>query len=399
MEISQEAGRGAGTVPVPPLPLRHEITLAHPADFAGWRRAARRLLAAGVQPGAVSWRVDEDQPSLFEPEAAAEVDSPCRVPRHLVRLAEQAALHADPERFALLYRLLWRVTHGERAVLLRTGDRDVARAEAMAAAVRRAAHKLRTLVRFREVATAEGPHLVAWFEPEHHVLERTAPHFAARFPGRRWSVVTPTRSAHGDGERVLFGPGGHRRDAPAPGAPHAAWQAFAEKLRRQAGWPEPASSPRGEVVPLARPAAPMATARVLLVSAWPEAEQPEAQRRLLARALADAGLRGEDLHRSHALEGSRWRPRRRRLDPERARLRPDLVVALGRDAAEALLERPVSLPLERGRILPLEDGSRLLVTAEPAAILALPDPTAQGREYRRLVADLLLAVPYQRRAA
>jgi DNA polymerase len=59
----------------------------------------------------------------------------------------------------------------------------------------------------------------------------------------------------------------------------------------------------------------------------------------------------------------------------------------------------VSLALERGRIMPLEDGSRLLVTAHPATILALADATAQGREYRRLVTDLLLAVPYLRRAA
>jgi uracil-DNA glycosylase family 4 len=90
---------------------------------------------------------------------------------------------------------------------------------------------------------------------------------------------------------------------------------------------------------------------------------------------------------------------RRWLELERALVRPQLVVALGAVAAEALLERPVSLALERGRIMPLEDGSRLLVTAHPATILALADATAQGREYRRLVTDLLLAVPYLRRAA
>jgi DNA polymerase len=87
------------------------------------------------------------------------------------------------------------------------------------------------------------------------------------------------------------------------------------------------------------------------------------------------------------------------LDRERVLVRPHLIVALGAVAAAALLERPVSLPLERGRILPLEDGSRLLVTEHPSTILRLADRTAQGREYRRLVADLLLAVPYLRRAA
>lgn len=383
------------------VPLAHEITLGHQADFPGWRRAARRLLAAEVPPEAVSWRVDEAQPSLFEPESVGHETSPCRVPRHLIRLAEQAALHADPDRFALLYRLLWRVTHGERTILRRTGDRDVARVEAMAAAVRRAAHKLRTLARFREVPSEHGPRLIAWFEPEHHVLDHVAPSFAARFAGQVWSIVTPLRSAHSDGRTIRFGPGVHRRDAPRPGAADVAWQSFEQRMRRrrQADAEPPGhGAPRGEVVPLPS-AAPSKRTRMLLVTGRAEALQPEPWRRLVTQALVDAGLRTDELQWTHALEGSRRRPRPRRLDLERARLRPDLVLALGPAAAEALLERPVSLALERGRLLPLDDGSRLLVTAEPAAILALPDATAQGREYRRLVADLLLAVPYQRRAA
>ena len=100
-----------------------EVALDHAADVAGWRVAARRLLAAGIAPERVLWSVGARQPGLFERPLPPLPDDPpaCRVPRHLVRLVEQAALHADPERFALLYRLLWRVTHGERAILLRHG--------------------------------------------------------------------------------------------------------------------------------------------------------------------------------------------------------------------------------------------------------------------------------------
>jgi DNA polymerase len=153
----------------------------------------------------------------------------------------------------------------------------------------------------------------------------------------------------------------------------------------------------------------------MLVGEQPvEPESPAA--RLLARALADAGLDQAALYRTSAVKHAKRRrcqgrslpvaPEpdeiaacRRWLDLERALVRPQLIVALGTVAAGALLERPVALGLERGRIMPLEDGSRLLVTAPPAAIVAIPDPTAQGREYRRLVSDLLLAVPYLRRAA
>lgn len=79
--------------------------------------------------------------------------------------------------------------------------------------------------------------------------------------------------------------------------------------------------------------------------------------------------------------------------------RPGLIVALGAAAAETVLRRRIFLPLERGRIMALAEGGRLLVTADPVTIAALPDAMAQGREFRRLVADLLLAVPYQRRIA
>ncbi|HEX6011153.1 MAG TPA: UdgX family uracil-DNA binding protein, partial [Geminicoccaceae bacterium] len=138
--------------------------------------------------------------------------------------------------------------------------------------------------------------------------------------------------------------------------------------------------------------------------------------KLLDRALGDAGLDRGGLYVTHAVKHFKFARRdgqrvplrlepaeiaacRPWLDRERVLVRPHLIVALGAVAAAALLERPVSLPLERGRILPLEDGSRLLVTEHPSTILRLADRTAQGREYRRLVADLLLAVPYLRRAA
>ena len=70
-----------------------------------------------------------------------------------------------------------------------------------------------------------------------------------------------------------------------------------------------------------------------------------------------------------------------------------------RGTGETRNSRPVSLNLERGRLRPLPDGGRILVTEHPTAILRLSDPVARGREYRRLVNDLLMAVPHRRLAA
>jgi hypothetical protein len=41
----------------------------------------------------------------------------------------------------------------------------------------------------------------------------------------------------------------------------------------------------------------------------------------------------------------------------------------------------------------------VLLTEHPSAILRLSDPLARGREYRRLVNDLMMAVPCRRLAA
>ena len=119
----------------------------------------------------------------------------------------------------------------------------------------------------------------------------------------------------------------------------------------------------------------------------------EAAARLLERALADSGLAPHDPVEhatAPAFPGAHWR---------RKGASARLVVALGTDVAAALLGRPVSLALERGRVRALPDGGRLLVTEHPRMILRLADRVAQGREYRRLVNDLMLAMPHRPLAA
>ena len=89
----------------------------------------------------------------------------------------------------------------------------------MAQAVRRDMHKMKAFVRFRTIAGTDdepGPLHVAWFEPEHHIVEATAPFFARRFTQMRWAILTPERSVRWDGER--FGSARARRRDQAPPA-------------------------------------------------------------------------------------------------------------------------------------------------------------------------------------
>jgi len=209
--------------------------LPGPADLGAWRSAARGLLGAGVPPEQAEWRVVGDTPGLFAvaPEAGGThhvslpaARSPFHVPRAFMALAEVAIRHRDAERFALLYRLLWRLTHGEPALMQVATDADVARLEAMAKAVRRDAHKMHAFLRFRQVETEAGTRHVAWFEPEHHIEEAEAGFFVRRFAALRWTIVTPRRSVHWDGQELSFGPGGRRQDVPPDDAVEPLWRAY-----------------------------------------------------------------------------------------------------------------------------------------------------------------------------
>lgn len=202
--------------------------------LAGWRQAARALLAAGAPPQDVLWSAEGEAPLLDGLDAApagasagAEVPQ-ARVPRALLERVEAAACFRDPERWALFYRLVWRVTHGERHLLLVASDPDVHRLLRMEKAVRREIHKMHAFVRFRAVGGEGGgePCYVAWFEPEHAVVERATPFFARRFAAMRWSILTPERCAHWDGEALVFTPGLPRSAAPDADALEELWRTY-----------------------------------------------------------------------------------------------------------------------------------------------------------------------------
>lgn len=190
-------------------------------DFDSWRDAARDLLARGVAPDDVEWS-DPRQPSLqgvadevdavgsrapdddAEATKAPRVAAAARVPRELIALLRHVAQHRDPVRWALMYRLLWRVRAYGRAALDAAADPDLRRAVELAKAVRRDIHKMHAYVRFREIGAAPGqpPRYVAWFEPDHLTLREGARFFARRFGNLRWMIVTPDGAARWEGGRL-----------------------------------------------------------------------------------------------------------------------------------------------------------------------------------------------------
>jgi uracil-DNA glycosylase len=213
--------------------LRYVITVPEPDDFEFWRDQARVLVQCGVEPETLSWIEPGGSGDLFadgieQPPSAPPHARPVRANRQFIALARNAVLHSDPDRFALLYRLLWRLQSNPR-LLEDKADPEVRRAEDLAKAVRRDSHKMHAFVRFRVVESDEpeaDEHYVAWFEPDHHIVRANAGFFMRRFANMKWSILTPRGALHWDGRTMCEGPPAQRSDAPSGDPTEDLWRKY-----------------------------------------------------------------------------------------------------------------------------------------------------------------------------
>ncbi len=416
----------------------HAAVLAHEVDWGGWRSAARTLVLDGAPPDAVTWSVGAPGPDL------PPRDGTFHVPRALVDLAQTVIQAREPARFALLYRLLWRVHAGEHALLDQATDPDVQQALHLAQAVRRDTHAMREGLQFRAVAEPGGARYVAWYEPAHYILEANAAFFAAHYAGMVWSILTPYRCAHWDGAAASFTAGVPRAEVSGEDALEAYWRAHFSVFFNPA-WPGAAPGPprhywRNLPAPAAPADSPLAIAAREAASCracplWEPAtqtvfgegpdnarlmfigEQPGDQEdlggrpfigpagQMFDRALAEAKIDRATVYVTNAVKHFKFEPRGKRrihvkpdagdiaackfwLDLERREVKPAVTVLLGATAARAVLGRVVTISRERGRPIPLEEGGSALVTVHPSYLLRLPDEDSKRREYAAFVADL-----------
>jgi DNA polymerase len=200
------------------------VRLGSEIDFAGWRTAARALRAEGVEPQAVIWTVERELFDLDAPSSSGKGGS-FTVPAAFVDLAQQVIQNRASDRFALLYRILWRLER-EPQLIDNPADPDMARARDMAKAVSRAAHKMKAFVRFRLVEGAASETYAAWFEPAHRVTEATAGFFVRRFTNMDWTILTPDACVAWDRERLMVSEGADPADAPSEDAQEELWRTY-----------------------------------------------------------------------------------------------------------------------------------------------------------------------------
>ncbi len=423
--------------------------LSGETDLAGFRQEARQLLAHQVPPEEVQWEtvhtlsddllaqpvdVQAGEKAHELPRAAAAI-----VPASFLRLCEVVVLHHDAQRFALLYRLLWRLVH-EPALRTDPLDADMQQAQQMAQSVRREMHKMKALLRFHPVPDDSHPgevlHL-AWFEPTHHIVEALAPWFARRYPALRWAILTPQRSARWDRERLQLGPGARREDDPGPRGSDERWlKAYRRVFGPEANPAAPvetaaagqeagidsleqlkAATMRCRECPIGEHATQSVNgegrlkAPLMLVGEQP-GNQEDLQGhpfvgpagRLLDRALEAIGIPRDIVFVSNAVKHFKFELRGKRrihkspnqrevaaclhwLEDEIALVRPTALVALGATAARALLGRAISVTVERGKWLERADGLKVLITLHPSALLRLL-PADREEGFKAFVADL-----------
>ncbi len=93
--------------------------------------------------------------------------------------------------------------------------------------IERDLHKMHAFVRFRRVPHKGGSEcFVAWFEPDHFILEATADFFIDRFRALSWSILTPIGSLNWDRSNLTLGPPARRQDAPSHDPFEAGWAAY-----------------------------------------------------------------------------------------------------------------------------------------------------------------------------
>jgi len=472
----------------------HTIRLAGETDFAGWRDAARRLALAGVRPEDVMWIVGSGgagEHGLPQPP----VGKSLTVSREFVDRAETIICHSDPKRFALLYRMLWRM-RDEPALLKIASDPEVRRFEAMEKSVRRDIHKMRAFVRFRKIREGEDERYIAWFEPDHFIVERNAPFFVRRFAGMRWSILTPCLCAHWDTGELTFAPGAEKRDAPADDATEELWLTYYENIFNPARlktnamqkempkkyWrnlPEAPLIPRlvagadsaAKEMIAKMPTTPSPHHAKVQARHWPErggddllgndgasaqsipelrkaaegcrrcplwrdatqtvfgegpddpqvvfvGEQPGDQEDIAGKPFVgpagkvfDAILDEAEIDRrktyvTNAVKHFKFEPRGKRrihskpnageiqacrwwLDKELALTKPDLVVALGATAAQALLGKAIPITKMRGQVVTRDDGLRVFLTIHPSFILRIREQGEKDAERTRFLQDML----------
>lgn len=180
------------------------------ARWEDWVPLARRGIQQSIPPSELIWISDEhpQEEMVFSTDPTSDrCPTPIRIPKEFLFLGQTVVAHTDPQRWSLLYQLLWRLTHGEKNLLSIRVDPLVHAIRSLEKKVHREIHKMRAFVRFTKSEIEKETWYVAWFEPQYRVLSLNAPFFKNRFHSMNWSILSPLESVHWNQKELMIGEG------------------------------------------------------------------------------------------------------------------------------------------------------------------------------------------------
>ena len=124
--------------------------------------------------------------------------------------------------------------------------------------------------------------------------------------------------------------------------------------------------------------------------------------KIMDRALEEAGIDRSQVYVTNAVKHFKWEPRGKRrihqkpnsreiaacrpwLEAELRIVKPNLVVAMGATAAQAIFGPGFRVTRERGKVLSSKLAPRVLATVHPSSLLRQPDEESREREYKHFV--------------
>ncbi|MBC7529951.1 MAG: UdgX family uracil-DNA binding protein [Oligoflexus sp.] len=215
-------------------------TVSFENGFKGWRNAARVLLAHKIEPSDLEWQERGKGHSSALLWGNEEIDWPAmagsspqlvlNVSRRWLEMAEAVSYHRNPEKWQLLYNLIWRLTYENPKLMDLSIDDQVQAFLSMEHGVRRDAHKAKAFVRFRKIESEEGDIYCAWHEPENPLLRYVAPFFKDRFSVMKWTILTPDESVHWDLKSLHWGPGCAQGQGPQNDSLEELWGCYYKSI-------------------------------------------------------------------------------------------------------------------------------------------------------------------------
>ena len=132
--------------------------------------------------------------------------------------------------------------------------------------------------------------------------------------------------------------------------------------------------------------------------------------KLFDNALDEAGVDRKQTYVTNVVKHFKWEPRGKRrihkkpnaveiaacrpwLEAEIALVKPEVIVALGATAAQALLGPQFRVTKQRGQFIESTLAPYVMATVHPSSILRAPDDETRRVEYRRFVDDLKKLAP------